>query len=115
MWWCITTLDMVPKCVTLTATLPIASTVPFVPVDSVLPTDSPVKGALCKTSWDTPVFADGCPKTENVTVVLDSCHSGGGTRGNIRVRSRDWRFSTPSQLRRTSLSAAVALKAESFT
>ncbi|MBD2541998.1 caspase family protein [Coleofasciculus sp. FACHB-SPT36] len=25
--------------------------------------------------------------TENVTVVLDSCHSGGGTRGNFRVRS----------------------------
>ncbi|MEH1782765.1 MAG: caspase family protein [Nostoc sp.] len=28
-------------------------------------------------------------KTDNVTVVLDSCHSGGGTRGNLRVRSRD--------------------------
>ncbi|MGB7444719.1 MAG: caspase family protein [Coleofasciculaceae cyanobacterium] len=28
-------------------------------------------------------------KTENITVVLDSCHSGGGTRGNIRVRSVD--------------------------
>jgi hypothetical protein len=27
-------------------------------------------------------------KTENVTVVLDSCHSGGGTRGNFIVRSR---------------------------
>ena len=26
-------------------------------------------------------------KTENVTVVLDSCHSGGGTRGNIRIRA----------------------------
>jgi hypothetical protein len=26
-------------------------------------------------------------KTENVTVVLDSCHSGGGTRGNFVVRS----------------------------
>ncbi len=25
--------------------------------------------------------------TENVTFVLDSCHSGGGTRGNFRVRS----------------------------
>ena len=28
-------------------------------------------------------------KTENVTVVLDSCHSGGGTRGNILVRAID--------------------------
>lgn len=26
-------------------------------------------------------------KTENVTVVLDSCHSGGGVRGNVRVRA----------------------------
>ncbi|MDY6898625.1 MAG: caspase family protein, partial [Cyanobacteriota bacterium] len=26
-------------------------------------------------------------KTNNVTVVLDSCHSGGGTRGNYQVRS----------------------------
>ncbi|MCD8490134.1 MAG: caspase family protein [Desertifilum sp.] len=26
-------------------------------------------------------------QTENVTVVLDSCYSGGGTRGNFRVRS----------------------------
>lgn len=25
--------------------------------------------------------------TENVTVVLDSCHSGGGTRGNFRIRA----------------------------
>jgi hypothetical protein len=28
-------------------------------------------------------------KTEYVTLVLDSCHSGGGTRGNIRIRSRN--------------------------
>ncbi|MFB2969172.1 caspase family protein [Aerosakkonema sp. BLCC-F183] len=27
-------------------------------------------------------------QTENLTVVLDSCHSGGATRGNYRVRSR---------------------------
>lgn len=26
-------------------------------------------------------------QTENLTVVLDSCHSGGGTRGNVRVRA----------------------------
>lgn len=26
-------------------------------------------------------------KTDNLTAVLDSCHSGGGTRGNLRVRS----------------------------
>ncbi len=28
-------------------------------------------------------------KTDNVTVVLDSCYSGGGKRGNVIVRSRD--------------------------
>ena len=27
-------------------------------------------------------------KSENITLVLDSCHSGGGTRGNVRIRSR---------------------------
>jgi len=26
-------------------------------------------------------------RTENVTVVLDSCHSGGGTRGNLQIRA----------------------------
>lgn len=26
-------------------------------------------------------------KTKNITFVLDSCHSGGGTRGNVRVRA----------------------------
>ena len=26
-------------------------------------------------------------KTDNVTVVLDSCHSGGGTRGNVKIRA----------------------------
>jgi len=30
--------------------------------------------------------------TDNVTVVLDSCHSGGGTRGNLLFRSVDSRF-----------------------
>jgi hypothetical protein len=31
--------------------------------------------------------------TENVTVVLDSCHSGGGTRGNLVYRALDSRLS----------------------
>ena len=31
-------------------------------------------------------------RTENVTVVLDSCHSGGGTRGNARVRAIQGRW-----------------------
>lgn len=40
-------------------------------------------------------------KTENVTVILDSCHSGGGTRGNVVVRAIEGRLSSglakPSQ------------------
>lgn len=40
-------------------------------------------------------------QTENVTVVLDSCHSGGGKRGNIIVRSRqDTRRYRPSNAER---------------
>lgn len=34
--------------------------------------------------------------TENITVVLDSCYSGGGTRGNCRVRSGDDHSGQPS-------------------
>lgn len=37
--------------------------------------------------------------TENVTVILDSCHSGGGTRGNVRIRSaQSQRDLNPSEL-----------------
>jgi hypothetical protein len=36
-------------------------------------------------------------RTENVTVVLDSCHSGGGTRGQVKIRSvRDGENAKPS-------------------
>ncbi|WP_346289834.1 caspase family protein [Sphaerothrix gracilis] len=31
-------------------------------------------------------------KTDQVTMVLDSCHSGGGTRGNVLIRSEDARI-----------------------
>jgi len=33
------------------------------------------------------LMSDLKQKTENVTVVLDSCHSGGGVRGNVRMRA----------------------------
>ena len=40
-------------------------------------------------------------KTDNVTVVLDSCHSGGGTRGGLVYRAVDSKFgggeATPSE------------------
>ncbi len=62
----------------------------FVPVDGVLPTEFPAKGgAVSDIMGHTLFLLMSAIKTENVTVVLDSCHSGGGTRGNFRVRSRN--------------------------
>ena len=87
MWWYITTLDMVPKCALLTAMCRIVSTVPKVLLIVVYPT--PVKAPQCQTFWDTLFLPLNALKTENVTVVLARCHSGGGTRGNLRIRSRD--------------------------
>ncbi|HEY9596814.1 MAG TPA: caspase family protein, partial [Cyanophyceae cyanobacterium] len=61
----------------------------FVPVDSVLPGGYPTQGgAVPDIMGHTLFLLMDAIKTENVTVVLDSCHSGGGTRGNFRVRSR---------------------------
>lgn len=61
----------------------------FVPVDSVLPADFPDQGGVVKDIMGHTLFLlMSALATENVTVVLDSCHSGGGTRGNLRVRSR---------------------------
>lgn len=62
----------------------------FVPVDSVLPSNYPSQGGVVQDIMGHTLFLlMAALQTENVTVVLDSCHSGGGTRGNIRVRSRD--------------------------
>ncbi|WP_421658588.1 caspase family protein [Leptothermofonsia sp. ETS-13] len=61
----------------------------FVPVDGALPPDFPERGGTVKDIMGHTLFLlmSALP-TENVTVVLDSCHAGGGTRGNLRVRSR---------------------------
>lgn len=62
----------------------------FVPIDSQLPPGYPaVGGAVQDITGHTLFLLMYALKTDNVTVVLDSCHSGGGTRGNLRVRSRD--------------------------
>ena len=60
----------------------------FVPVDSSLSGESTVADIMGHTLF----LLVSALKTENVTVVLDSCHSGGGTRapqirGNLQVRS----------------------------
>ncbi len=61
----------------------------FVPVDSKLPADFPAQGGIVDDIMGHTLFLlmSALP-TENVTAVLDSCHSGGGTRGNMTVRSR---------------------------
>ncbi|UBF28982.1 caspase family protein [Kovacikia minuta CCNUW1] len=61
----------------------------FVPVDSTLPEEFPDKGGTVKDIMGHTLFLlMSALQTENVSVVLDSCHSGGGTRGSLRVRSR---------------------------
>ncbi len=62
----------------------------FVPVDGSLPTGYPNQGGIVQDIMGHTLFLlMYALQTENVTVVLDSCHSGGGTRGNFRVRSRN--------------------------
>jgi hypothetical protein len=61
----------------------------FVPVDSNLPAGYPdVGGSVQDIMGHTLFLLMSALKTENVTVVLDSCFSGGATR-EARVRSRD--------------------------
>ena len=61
----------------------------FVPVDGILPTGYPeVGGTVQDIMGHTLFLLMSALKTENVSVVLDSCFSGGATR-EARVRSRD--------------------------
>ena len=60
----------------------------LVPVDRKLPEGYPITGGVVSDIMGHTLFLlMSALKTENVTVVLDCCHSGGGTRGNLRVRS----------------------------
>ncbi|MBJ7297358.1 MAG: caspase family protein [Dolichospermum sp.] len=60
----------------------------LVPVDRKLPAGYPITGGEVSDIMGHTLFLlMSALKTENVTVVLDCCHSGGGTRGNLRVRS----------------------------
>ncbi|MFB2977248.1 caspase family protein [Microseira sp. BLCC-F43] len=61
----------------------------FVPVDGNLPTGYPAQGGVVKDIMGHTLFLlMSAVKSENLTVVLDSCFSGGATRDR-RVRSRD--------------------------
>ncbi|MBE9117766.1 caspase family protein [Lusitaniella coriacea LEGE 07157] len=57
----------------------------FVPADDASPAGGVVKDIMGQTLFL--LLYALRQKTENVTVVLDSCHSGGGTRGEILVRA----------------------------
>jgi hypothetical protein len=58
----------------------------FVPVDSSL-SGTRDAGAVQDIMGHTLFLLMYALQTENVTAVLDSCHSGGGTRGNLQVRA----------------------------
>ncbi|HAJ62502.1 MAG TPA: peptidase C14, caspase catalytic subunit p20 [Cyanobacteria bacterium UBA8543] len=60
----------------------------FVPVDRLFSPSTRTQGGVVQDIMGHTLFLlMSALQTEDVTVVLDSCHSGGGTRGNIKVRS----------------------------
>lgn len=62
----------------------------FVTYDSTLPPNFPAEGGeVLDITGHSLFLLMKSVNTENMTIVLDSCHSGGGTRGNLRIRSRD--------------------------
>jgi hypothetical protein len=57
---------------------------------TILPVDARKElGKACDIMGHTLFLLTSALKTENVTVILDSCYSGGGHRGNFLVRSTD--------------------------
>lgn len=61
----------------------------LVPVDSLLPEGYPVSGGpVDDITGHTLFLLSSAIQTENFTMVLDSCHSGGAKRGNVIIRSR---------------------------
>ncbi|GAB4202246.1 MAG: hypothetical protein Fur006_55590 [Coleofasciculaceae cyanobacterium] len=60
----------------------------FVPVDSTSATGTRSQGGVVQDIMGRTLFLlMYALQTENVTAVLDSCYSGGGTRGNLQIRS----------------------------
>ncbi|HIK30841.1 MAG TPA: caspase family protein [Oscillatoriales cyanobacterium M4454_W2019_049] len=58
----------------------------FVPIDSPIPAND--EGTVNDIMGRSLFLLMSAVQTENLTVILDSCHSGGGKRGNFTVRSR---------------------------
>ena len=62
----------------------------FVPIDAFLPSGFPNTGGVVQDIMGHTLFLlMSAVQSENLSAVLDSCFSGGGTRGNVRIRSRD--------------------------
>ncbi|MDV3000925.1 MAG: hypothetical protein N5P05_002531 [Chroococcopsis gigantea SAG 12.99] len=62
----------------------------FVPVDSTIPQNPAAGGdVVIDITGHTLFLLMKAVQTDYMTVVLDSCHSGGGTRGNLRIRARN--------------------------
>jgi hypothetical protein len=60
----------------------------FVPVDGTSATGTRSQGGVVQDIMGRTLFLlMYALQTENVTAVLDSCYSGGGTRGNLQIRS----------------------------
>ena len=61
----------------------------LVPVDSPLPAGFPSEGGAVNDITGHTLFLLGSAvPTDNFTMVLDSCHSGGAKRGNLAIRAR---------------------------
>jgi hypothetical protein len=61
----------------------------LVPIDSLLPAGFPRTGGPVKDISGHTLFLLGSAlQTDNVTMVLDCCHSGGAKRGNLIIRAR---------------------------
>lgn len=62
----------------------------FVPIDSPVPVGYPnAEGTVNDIMGHSLFLLMSALQTDNLTVVLDSCHSGGAKRGNLTIRSRD--------------------------
>jgi Caspase domain/Domain of unknown function (DUF4384) len=71
----------------------------FVPIDCPVPVGYPyTEGTVNDIMGHSLFLLMSAVKTENLTVVLDSCHSGGGKRGNLTFRSRDGAGSNDAKL-----------------
>jgi hypothetical protein len=76
-----------PDCDSVAQGLPVCVNSTFCPSDSIPAGGSLQGGVVNDIMGHTLFLLMSAVQTENLTVVLDSCHAGGGTRGNFLVRA----------------------------